>query len=48
MQPNVFDVIIIGAGVSGIGMACTLKTRCNGADTTTTSKPFASTARFAR
>lgn len=28
MQSTVFDVIIIGAGVSGIGMACTLKTRC--------------------
>lgn len=28
MKSNIFDVLIIGTGVSGIGMACTLKTRC--------------------
>lgn len=28
MQTETFDVLIIGAGVSGIGMACALKTQC--------------------
>ncbi len=28
MQADVFDVLVIGAGVSGIGMGCALKTRC--------------------
>lgn len=30
MQTDSFDVLIIGAGVSGIGMACTLATECPG------------------
>ncbi len=30
MQPQAFDVLIIGAGVSGIGMACTLAAECPG------------------
>ena len=30
MQTEILDVLIVGAGVSGIGMACTLKTQCPG------------------
>jgi monooxygenase len=30
MQTDSFDVLVIGAGVSGIGVACTLATECPG------------------
>ena len=30
MQPEHFDVLIVGAGLSGIGAACHLKAECPG------------------
>ena len=30
MRDNQYDVLVIGAGVSGIGMACQLRMKCPG------------------